>query len=393
MKLLNLAFSILLGGLSASASVPLNSSILLFHEGDYIRCPQLLRNAIALGNQTINIVPAIGFQADTSKVITAYCLEKTDGLCHKMTPQLANFFALKVKECLSVAKAAKVDIAILPHLDFGHRGQGMPTDRPLSPPIWRNYLSFDPLATYHGFTYEQLMLRPLVESAKELVAAGRSVYLSLQGEMGVSVFQYSSQYTRIYQSYRSQMPSPKFQMGLSFNFNNTNGEFKNFPVNEVQNLFSRVDFIGISAYRGVSVPPQVADFPAIVQSFVTELNQLKVIVPPQKPLHFSEISIGGGDYKQTGKMASSVEELARAPWSGVGGAYNPANDPWQRADFAEFRRRYFKALMDFLRVPAAQYPVVASFIWNAGSWDVQGLYSPSYGDKVIVNAIRAHNAQ
>jgi len=37
--------------------------------------------------------------------------------------------------------------------------------------------------------------------------------------------------------------------------------------------------------------------------------------------------------------------------------------------------------------------VTGAYLWNTGSWDVQGFYTgaEAYGDPVLVQEIRAHN--
>lgn len=390
--------------------VPLNSSVLLFNEWDYDRCPDLMSKAIALGNRTVNVVASIGFQADENREVTGFCFQRLDSYCHKMSGELVDLISAKLKICMQVAELSGINISFVPHIDYAFRTKGMTKNRrgrlhglegdcagnyrgDGDPSYWRNTAVFDPSVEYQGFSYERSLLRPLLESVDGILSSGHRVQMSLQGEMGATTFACPTSYIQIINKYKKIVSKAKLELGLGLNFNKVNGRLVNYSQAKVQKLFDAVDFIGISAYKSVSIPPKPGDFQSIVDSFISELGKLGIKENPKMPLHFSEIGIGGGDSNQSGNMAGDLRELARSPWSGVKGEYSDKNNPWLVPEYQDFRRKYFDGLVGFLATPAKKYKVVATFIWNTGSWDVQGIYSevPRFSDEEVVGSIRKYN--
>lgn len=65
-----------------------------------------------------------------------------------------------------------LDIAITPHLDDGLEYGG-----------WRNALVFDPLAKYSGFSYYEVMLKPIAQALNAVIDPTTQVWFAMQGEM------------------------------------------------------------------------------------------------------------------------------------------------------------------------------------------------------------------
>jgi hypothetical protein len=395
--------SLALGG-AQQKSVPLNSSVLLFNEWDLDRCEQQVKKAIGLGNRTINFVPTLGYQFNSSKEATIYCLPRRDGSCHVITNELVELFSSKIKRCVAPLLESSIHVSFVPHLDYASKVQGLPKvenrqhekamgEDGVNTAYWRNFLIFDPLKSYNGFTYEEIMLRPLFEASKPHLAKGLRVQLALQGEMGATTFSYPQSYASIIESYRRLANSPLFEIGVSLNHDKINGRIVNQDFKSLQNLFDLSDFVGISAYRRVSVPPLARDFYVNIQYFVNELRRFGVTLSPKTSIHFSEFGIGGGDSSGSGNMAQTLTELATSLWSGIHGNYRVEKDPWQKPEYADFRRKYYFALLEFLKSPPAAHPVTAAYLWNSGSWDVQGLYTEQrhYADAQIVEWVRLQN--
>jgi hypothetical protein len=151
-------------------------------------------------------------------------------------------------------------------------------------------------------------------------------------------------------------------------------------------LVSESDFVGMSFYRPVQVDTTTADFVRGVEHFMDELRRHGLYVPTTKPIHFSEVGIGGGhdELDAAADPASAVE----TPWSGSG---DPRVNPWQPGPMQLLRRRYHRALLDFLAEQPARWQVSAAFLWSTGSWDPQGTRHPEFADPQIAAEIEHHN--
>jgi hypothetical protein len=154
----------------------------------------------------------------------------------------------------------------------------------------------------------------------------------------------------------------------------------------MQQLIDECDFVGMSFYRPVSVPPTVDDFVRGIDYFRSEFSQHGLKLPRSKPLHFSEVGIGGGFNDDD--EAHEARKAAETPWAGSGdGRINP----WRNFEMKQLRRQYHEALLQFLATQPARHRVTASFFWSTGSWDPQGMRQPIYADNTIMAAIERHN--
>jgi hypothetical protein len=276
-------------------------------------------------------------------------------------------------------------IVILPHIDSGGRVR-----------TWRNWVDFDPLVEYGGYSYKQLMIDSLADALAGTIGPETSVELALSGEMGTSLFRYPESYREISHDLRKRDDLPRLKIGVSLNHHGISGQgnptgVEDIKLNEtkraqVMQLIDDCDFVGMSFYRPVSLPPTSADFVRGIEHFMNEFHEHGLVVPRSKPMHFSEVGIGGGydEMDAAGDPAKAVQ----TPWSGSG---NPRVNPWQNAAMRQLRRDYHAALLEFLSRQPAGWHVSAAFFWGTGSWDPLGMRHPEFADADIAEAVRAHN--
>jgi hypothetical protein len=142
----------------------------------------------------------------------------------------------------------------------------------------------------------------------------------------------------------------------------------------------------MSFYRPVRVNPTPDDFVRGIESYMSEFAKYGLTVPTTKPMHFSEVGIGGGHDGE-----NAVDDPAKAvetPWAGSGW---PGVNPWRNPAMRQLRREYHQALLEFLQKQPSPWRVSAAFFWSTGSWDPQGIRHPEFADPEISRDIRVHN--
>jgi hypothetical protein len=280
-----------------------------------------------------------------------------------------------------------MEIFILPHIDSGGEVQS-----------WRNWVDFDPRQPYGHYTYQQVMNDTIAEALAESIRSNTRVELALSGEMGTSLFRYPESYRGIIRSLRKRADLKQLKIGISLNHNkisgqgNPNGEddiqLSDDQRTQMQALIDECDFVGMSFYRPLSNPPCVADFVRGIDSFMDEFRSHGLVVPFTKPLHFSEVGIGGGH--EDDDAASDPSQAVKSPWAGSG---NPRVNPWRDPDMQTLRRQYHRTLLEFLEQQPGRWRVSAAFFWSTGSWDPQGTGHPLFADPEISQEIQAHNGR
>ena len=166
-------------GLSAHAApgqcTPLNSTIALFDEADAIRCPEQMEAAAALGNQKVNILFTAHFFLKDDK-IDHYCIKGDDHGCRPVNEALLDRMRGHWDKCVKAAVDRDMALSIYIQIDD------------VSPALlWRNNLKFDPLVKYSGYSYDDVLTRPLAEIVKNRANPATHVEFSLQGEMGATL--------------------------------------------------------------------------------------------------------------------------------------------------------------------------------------------------------------
>jgi hypothetical protein len=229
------------------AGIQLSSSVVLFYAQEYeppgnSTCTSILREAAKHGSKRVNIVPTLYFVDRSSQgtpggcnpdnwqlnvQLDYYCYYPTyDTPCTPLSLSSISTFQSGFQACLQDAfDLGFSEILISPHLDDGTK-----TDH------WRNMLLFDPLhPDSNGNTYWDIMLHPIVNAATAIVfpttatasnsssSSGRggrsskepkSIWLSLQGEMGGTLWTAPRSYQQIMTTIKSTWGAAQQQQQL-----------------------------------------------------------------------------------------------------------------------------------------------------------------------------------
>ncbi|CAN5539231.1 hypothetical protein BH18VER1_BH18VER1_16200 [soil metagenome] len=258
---------------------------------------------------------------------------------------------------------------------------------------WRNDYDFDPLKPMCGASYADALVRPVIEALEDSVPASWPVQISLQGEMGRTVFAHPGAWLKLLNEVKHRGKLQRATFGLSFNYQwvsaNVHPEAPDQAV--LRKLWQACDFVGVSMYQKLGVPPRAGVIAASVEQFVAEFSELGCALPEATPLHLVEFGIGGGGQRPDETFhapALSVEAAARTPFVGTD---KLEENPWHSAELVRLRRQTYAAFCDFLARPIAARPVHAAYSWSYGSWDVHGLVHPEFADAEISRRIHEHN--
>jgi hypothetical protein len=284
------------------------------------------------------------------------------------------------------ARMAEHDMAIyiLPHIDAGGRVRQ-----------WRNWVDFDPLESYGGYNYAELVLGTIADALAETAKPDTHIEMALSGEMGTSLFRYPAAYRKVVRHLREQPKLKQLKLGISLNHGGIAGrgnpvsakgvQLSRENLEQLQKLIDECDFVGMSFYAPVSVSPTSSDFVRGIDRFMNEFKQYGLSVPTTKPLQFSEVGIGGG---QRSREQPNASKAVAAPWEGTA---NPRNNPWREESMQSLRRQYHLALLEFLTKQPAQWRVSSAFFWSMGSWDPIGQRQSEFADSEIIAEVEKHN--
>ncbi len=275
-------------------------------------------------------------------------------------------------------------IAVLPHIDCGGKVR-----------TWRNWVDFDPLESYGGSSYGELVLGTIADELATTASPETQSELALSGEMGSSLFQHPDSYRKIVERLRARPKLKRASIGISLNHNKLAGDGNPKGAKEVtlsdgqrkqmQLLIEECDFVGISAYFPVSATPSIDDFLRGVDKFMNELARHGLTVPKDKPIAFSEVGIGG---QQTRGGIVDLEKAIQSPWEGTAVA---RNNPWAVDAMRDLRRQYHAQLTQLLATQPAPWRISSAFFWSMGSWDPWGHGEPAFADPEIEKSIENHN--
>jgi hypothetical protein len=275
-------------------------------------------------------------------------------------------------------------IYVLPHIDAGGRIKQ-----------WRNWVNFDPLEPYSGYTYADLLLGTIADALEE-AAPDSHFEMALSGEMGTSLFRYPESYRTVVRQLRARPRLKQLRLGISLNHGGIAGRGHPTGAKEVllsddtreqmQGVINDCDFVGMSFYAPVSAKPTPDDFVRGIDRFMNEFKQYGLYVPADKPMQFSEVGIGGGRLRRG--ESPTVTKAVESPWEGTA---SPQNNPWRDESLRKLRQQYYDALLRFLAAQPARYRVSAAFGWSMGSWDPIGFRGPEFADAEITAAIGKHN--
>ncbi|KIY96863.1 hypothetical protein MNEG_11101 [Monoraphidium neglectum] len=284
---------------------------------------------------------------------------------------------------------------------------------------WRNFLSFDPMARYGGWSYEDVVVRPSSEALKAVIKPHQKVWFMMSGEMGRSIFDFPLSYLKLMNKYRGSLAQKKsagsVKMGVALHWNKVCGDCfamphvdshqiynttyhqifesqkdqiaRKFDIPMIQRVFQSSDVLGISHYAPAPTDgPTPASFSMPIDTTAYELSHWGIdlkalIMTGGRDFLFSEVGLGGSDPADS-RPATSLAELAANPLDGIWAVYNIAQDPWRIANYKLYRREWYKALTEFLYGGGGPpYKVDAAFIWSVGSFDVAAIHPISTSDE------------
>lgn len=308
---------------------------------------------------------------------------KSGNAFHHADEEINAQFAQYLRLAFSRAVHHHLDVSLLLHLNAHGEKQD-----------WRNHFDFNPLQGGENQSYRDAMIRPVLKAIAESLPADWPVDLSLQGEMGTTVFRYPDEWKSLLEECRSSLGNtPRRRVGLSFNYNSVAGNAgQSCSREKLRQLWDRSDFIGISLYQGVSSSPKSSDFDYALGSFAGEFQGIGCPLPSQKPIHIVEIGMGGGGQsKENGQPVIPATTSAQALAAPYLGTDDTQKNPWHQPELAQARRAYYGAFLAFASVPRERHPIEAISLWSHGSWDVHGIEKPDFGDPSLVQQIRSYN--
>ena len=374
-----------------SAATTLDPMVALFHKWQMKDAAMVVDKAAARGHRHVQFCIALQAELDPDhrvKAIGLYRESREPGnpgnafyaSDSAVRAELKSYYSA----CFARAVEKKLAISVLLHLNAHGEIQE-----------WRNHFDFDPLQPLSGTTYEESVLLPVIESLESTIPADWPVELSLQGEMGTTVFKHPDSWRTLIERLRARGKLTKARFGLSFNYQGVAGRASAAETDPtaLKKLWDACDFIGVSMYQRVSMPPRTEDFDLAVGLFAGEFIGLGCPLPSGKPIHFVEVGLGGGglsdaDWKSS-VPARTAADAARSPY--LGSASASEADPWSDPALKSLRAGYHRALCDYLSDTRQRYPVQRAFLWSFGSWDPQGLQDPAFADSAIIKLIRGHN--
>ncbi|GLI63572.1 hypothetical protein VaNZ11_006570, partial [Volvox africanus] len=126
------------------------------------RCTDMVnRGKAAAGGTRINFVPTHYWRDQNSDGgIDEFCYMNSDMICIGLTAASISSFKAGMELCFRRAIEEGLGISVVPHLDDGGRTAA-----------WRNGLLFNPKQKYGGFSYQEVMLNPVVDALAAALAA------------------------------------------------------------------------------------------------------------------------------------------------------------------------------------------------------------------------------
>lgn len=374
-----------------SAATTLDPMVALFHKWQMKDAAMVVDKAAAQGHRHVQFCIALQAQLDPDhrvKAIGLYRESREPGNPGNAFYPSDSAVRAELKSyydaCFAKAVDNKLAISVLLHLNAHGEIQE-----------WRNHFDFDPLQALSGTTYEESVLLPVIESLESKVPADWPVELSLQGEMGTTVFKHPDSWRTLIERLRARGKLHNARFGLSFNYQGVAGRANAAETDPaaIKKLWDACDFIGVSMYQRVSMPPRTEDFDLAVGLFAGEFHGLGCPLPVAKPLHFVEVGLGGGGLSDTDWKtripATTAADAARAPY--LGSPKTVEADPWSDPSLKSLRAGYHRALCDYLSDTRQRHPVKRAFLWSFGSWDPQGLDEAGFADNDIIRSISEHN--
>ena len=334
-------------------------------------CEYAVRRAKALGQKRFSVVVTAYWKGGDAGVSSfAFKSVRPDGVTFPApTRQALGLWKYGLQRCLRAAvEAGFTGLQVLNHVDSDDGA------------AWRNFLDFDPLAKYSGWSYEDVVVRPAAEALRAVVRPATKVWFMVGGEMGRSLFRHPGAYERLVADYGRLLgagkPPGSVRVGVALHWNKVCGDCfampransaalyndtyhalfeqrraqleREFDFPAIRRAFAACTALGVSHYaplplRGVAA----AMFAMPIDTAAFELRHWGVDLPALvangagRDLLFSEVGLGGGDSSNQ-RAAASLQEVAEQPLQGIWSVYSAARDPWRNAEYTAYRREWFR---------------------------------------------------
>ena len=392
----------------AFAKVEINCSVFLFGENDWImtgvnsHCiEEVARVRQYCGGSKINFVPTQFFVDTNSDTIPEYFATKSGLEYYTINKTNIANFEKGLVNCFNFATISGFKtIEITPHLDDGTGGSE-----------WRNAVVMNPLARYDGvYSYYDIMINPIVVALSKVYTNNPNIniYLALEGEMNLMLISYPDKWLKMLNVIRCMLPSGS-KVGVSVNFNKLCGmnycdqnKIKQYNIPAIQNLFTSIDFLGMSSYPSINNIQNLQEFQNGVFALSDEFKLFGLDIS-QFPdngieIHFSEFGIGGSTCAGNEFPATNISHITQCPYFGVFGPYSLKTDPWKSSQMKGFQIYYYKQLSRWVsQGTGPTFKVNAIYLWNVASWDVTGIYHESssvegsYRNYDVVSLLKSFN--
>jgi hypothetical protein len=362
----------------------------MFHIWDYEQSFSRIAKVAASGARRVSFTVLMLAELEPGLKVKRYGAlwpgTKPDGTTSHFFQPMTSAMRSSIRDELTMAFKEAVrlhlEINVLPQID----ATGAITE-------WRNFFDFDPTEPLENFSYETAILETVLEALEAALPANHPVEMTLEGEMGCSLFAHPSSWHQILERLRSREKLTKLRIGISANYEGVTG--KVLPTPEQQTAMSALiqasDFIGLSCYAKTAAPPSVKDFTACVNKFCEEFQKAGSPIPEVKPLRFTELGHGGGGFDKDWKLAVPAPMPSRMGNASYFGTSDEKKNPWTSPERISFRRAFYSAALEFLATQPAKWRVEQAYLWSLGSWDVHGITKPIFADPDIAAAIAEHN--
>ena len=410
---------------SQSKVVELSSSVVMIGAEEYTMhgntsaCTDMVDRAALETNSKLNFVPTL-FWVDRThnpsipasrNSISYFCFHRsynTDGTvsCQPAAQQDIDTFEHSMKACFRRAVEYNMSIEISPRLQHS-------TERTIP----SNTLDFNPLMEYEGFSYMSIMLTPLARAVNGAINNKTQVWMSLQGQMGLSLFKYPMEYMQAsgttYYTLHEGLPDDwphLLHIGASLSFYKLCGciltdiadpaeytelfpdAFKavkhNFDFEILHELFKRLDFISVAGLAPLLSNFSTGDLQTTLQLFAKELSEFGInlhhmLTKQGLALHWVDFGIGG--YTVDGQPAVTAADAAQSSAFGVSGRYSQVSDPWRlyslhrsETPVRQFLSYFYNNTAEyFWKQHQYKYEVDAAYLYSFGSWDIQAIHPDS----------------
>lgn len=375
---------------TALSPAPLDAMIPMFHKWQMADAVRYVEKADALGHKRVQFCIALQAELDANHKVQSIGLYRDNreagkpNAFYRYDNEIHTELFGYLRDCFRAAENKGIKISLLLHLNsHGEINE------------WRNNFDFDPLLPLQGVSYENGYFSTVMKALEESVSADHPAEISVQGEMGKTVFLYPESWKKLIKNTRSKSKLKNARYGLSFNYQGVAGSapLTDEKKEELKSLWGVCDFIGISMYQGVSLPPQASDFDFALGLFLGEFYARGCPLPVDKNIHFVEVGLGGGGLSSTDWQshipAKKAADAARSPYLGASTIDKP--NPWSNQELTDLRIGYHQALCEFLSKPRSRHTVTQAFLWNFGSWDPLGIENSTFANLKITKAVKVHN--